>query len=247
MALLDDLLTTLPDGDVTEVRIGLNWTAVVVAVEGERRCGLASTLAGAHVHGTPDVPQAGRLDSYSGRELAALIHDGSLTLASVGMAAINALLPPLPDRWVEANAGDVIAAHGAGKHVALIGHFPFIPSLRAQVGQLSVLEQNPQPDELPANAAPDVLPRADVVAITGMTLINGTFEGLLTLCRPDALVLVLGPSTPLCPVLFDHGVHLLSGAVVTAIDPVLHALSQGAVFRQLHKAGVRLVNMTGGL
>jgi hypothetical protein len=79
-----------------------------------------------------------------------------------------------------------------------------------------------------------------------MTLINHTLEGLLALCPPEAFVIVLGPSTPLTPLLFDHGVDILSGAVVTAIEPVLRIVSQGGNFRQVHRAGIRLVNMSKG-
>jgi hypothetical protein len=43
--------------------------------------------------------------------------------------------------------------------------------------------------------------------------------------------------------LFEHGVDLLSGAVVEAIGPVLEAVSQGASFRQVRRRGVRLVTM----
>jgi hypothetical protein len=42
--LIDDLLTALPDGPVKDVRVDAFWTAVVVEVDGVRRCGLASTL-----------------------------------------------------------------------------------------------------------------------------------------------------------------------------------------------------------
>ena len=76
-----------------------------------------------------------------------------------------------------------------------------------------------------------------------MTLLNRTFDGLMALCRPDALVLLLGPTTPLSPLLFDHGVHILSGSVVENIDAVLQSVGQGASFRQIHRAGVRLVTM----
>jgi uncharacterized protein (DUF4213/DUF364 family) len=160
------------------------------------------------------------------------------------MATINALLPKQEASWVDLNAADVIAQRGEGKTVALLGHFPFIPRLRDRVGKLWVLELQPQADDLPADAAGDVIPQADVLAITGTTLINGTFEGVMALRRPDSLVLVLGPSTPLSPVLFEHGVHTVSGAVVEDIDSALRAVSQGANFRQVHRQGVRLVTMT---
>ena len=76
-----------------------------------------------------------------------------------------------------------------------------------------------------------------------MTLHNGTLEKLLALCRSDARVMLLGPSTPLSPVLFDYGIDLLAGSVVERIGPVLRAVSQGGNFRQVRRAGVRLVTM----
>ncbi len=245
MGLLDDLLATLPDGKVADVRIGLHWTAVVAEVGGQRRCGLASTLVAGHDHaGEPDVPQAGALQAFSALELAQLARAEQSVLASVGVAAINALLPHQPGSWVDLNAEDVIAAFGAGKTVALVGRFPFIPRLRSRVGRLLVLERDPLAGELPADAAPEVLPQAEAVAITGMALVNHTLERLLKLCPARALVLVLGPSTPLSPALFQHGVHLLSGSIVEAVEPVLRAVEQGANFRQVHRAGVRLVTMS---
>ncbi len=106
-----------------------------------------------------------------------------------------------------------------------------------------MLELQPRPGDLPASAAAEVVPEADVLAITATTLINHTFDGLMALRRPDALVMLLGPSTPLTPLLFDYGVDLLSGAIVEDIESVLAAVSQGAGFRQIHRAGVRLVTL----
>jgi len=245
-SVLDNLIDTLPTGSVREIRIGAFWTAVVVEVEGERRCGLASALRGFDDHhhdGGPAVREAGRLLAQDAVDLARLVNSGSLMEASVGIAAINALLPVHEGWWVDLNAEEVIATHGQGKKVALIGHFPFIPRLQGRVGELWVLEKEPRGDDLPAGAADELLPQADVIAITGTTLINHTFEELMAIRNPEALVLVLGPSTPLSPVLFDHGVHLLSGAVVEDIESVLRAAGQGANFRQLHRQGVRLVTM----
>jgi uncharacterized protein (DUF4213/DUF364 family) len=106
-----------------------------------------------------------------------------------------------------------------------------------------VLEKHPGPGEYPAEAAAEVVPQADVLAMTSTTLINGTLDGLLALRKPGAKVLLLGPSTPLHPLLFEHGVEMLSGAMVTDVDPVLHLIRQGAVFPQVRQGGVRLVTM----
>jgi hypothetical protein len=104
-----------------------------------------------------------------------------------------------------------------------------------------VLELRPRDGDFPAEQAETVLPEADIVAISGSAFINHTIEPLLKLCRPGSLVVVLGPTTPLSPVLFDHGVDVISGTQV--IDPrlALRCVSEGAVFRQLR--GVRLLTM----
>ena len=105
-----------------------------------------------------------------------------------------------------------------------------------------MIELDPSERDYPAEAAADLIPQADVVALTGSALINHTLDRLLSLCRPDAEVMILGPSTPLSPLLFSHGARILCGAVVVDEPGVLHTVSQGASFQQV--AGVRLLAMT---
>ncbi len=235
MSLLNDLIASLQvDAPVRSVLVGLHWVVVC-----SRYCGMASTLQGEHAHGTPDVREAGNLHFKSARELVQLVYSESAVEASIGMAAINSLLDVDESRAVESNAAQVLAECGRGKNVALVGHFPFISQLRQSVGQLWVIEKHPAEGEYPAEAAGDVLPRADVVAITGSAFINRTIDDLLKLCRPEATVLVLGPSTPLSPILFDYGVDLLSGTRVVDEAAVLRTVGQGASFRQVQ--GVKLL------
>jgi uncharacterized protein (DUF4213/DUF364 family) len=54
----------------------------------------------------------------------------------------------------------------------MIGHFPFINRLKPIVKNLWVLELNPREEDLPAQVAPEIVPRADFIAITGTTLIK---------------------------------------------------------------------------
>ncbi len=244
--LIEDLLAALQTGaSVRDVRVGAFWTAVVVEGPfGERRCGLASTPGKdeAHHHGTPLVRQAGGLIELGALGLAALARSDSQMERAIGLAAVNALLPRDERAWVELNAEQVIRERGAGRHVAIVGHFPFIARLRPHVSRLSVLELHPVgPDDLPADRAAQVIPQADVVAITSTTLINDTFDDLIAHCHPDAFVLMLGPTTPLSPVLFDYRPDVISGTVVKDVDRVLRAVSQGANFRQIR--GKQLVTM----
>ncbi len=235
MTILDTLLANLHgDCAVRSVLVGAHCTAVC-----GRRCGLASTLTGPGPHGAEKVRDVGRLHLKSARDLAEYARSTNLIEASIGVAAINSLLPVDEHAVVEMNAAELIAAKGAGKRVALVGHFPFVPALRLRVGELWVIEQRPADGDHPAEAAATLIPRADVVAVTGSALINHTLDGLIALARPDAFVVVLGPSTPPSPLLFARGVDALAVAQVVDEGPALAAIGQGASFREV--PGVRLL------
>ena len=243
MNLLKEISTALPDGKVERICIGAHWTAVVVELDRVRHCGLASNPIENFQMDDKLRAQVAELEQQSARELCELASGHKPPFTSVGLAAINALLPGQPKRWVERNAGEVIAHMGKGRNVALIGHFPFVPELYHQVGKLDVLELRPKDGDLHASEAPLIIPNADVVAITSMAFVNGTMEGLLSLCSPDAYVIMLGPSTPLSPLLFAHGIDMLCGSIVERIDPVLDGIISGNGFRQIKPLGVRLVTM----
>ncbi len=238
MNIVEELLSGLShNAPVRSVLVGVHWTVVC-----SRHCGLASTLIEHEPHGHSRVTDAGQLHLKSACELAGLARSNNLLEASIGVAAINSLLDIDESQAIEINAGEVLVECGRGKDVALVGHFPFIAQLRQAARRLWVIEQDPTEDEYPATAAADLIPKADVVAITGSALANHTLDDLLALCTHQAQVMVLGPSTPLSPILFDHGVSILSGARIFDERAALRTISQGASLRQVE--GVRLLTMT---
>lgn len=228
--ILDDLISQLDkDAPVQDIRQGVFHTAVLT-----RECGLAATLPkDALRQKAPMVKEPGSLLSKSAQELVQLAYSQSILEAAVGMAAINSLLEVDVDACEELNAAELIMEKGKGKPVAIVGHFPFIPKVRHMASQLWVIEKNPQDGDLAEAAAEQVLPQADVVAITGTALTNHTLDRLLGLCDPAAYVILLGDTVPLCPLLFDYGVDALSGTRV--VDPILalRCVSEGANFRQI--------------
>jgi uncharacterized protein (DUF4213/DUF364 family) len=238
--IIDDLLASLPEGDipVRDVRVGPFWTVVWT----ERGAGLASTQRDAHTpHGHSLIRWAGDLVDRDAGELAGLLRSKSPMEAALGMATVNALLEVEESCLTDRNASAEIMQRGAGKRVVVVGHFPFIPKVRQVVGHLDVLELDPGPNELPPKAAAEVIPEADVVAITGTSLVNKTFDKLIQHCRSDAFVLLLGPTSPLSPVLFEYGVDLVAGTRIVDPKVALTVAGQGAIFRQM--CGVRLVTM----
>jgi uncharacterized protein (DUF4213/DUF364 family) len=237
--LLGSLRADMEGWRTRDVRIGAFWTAIVLEAPTGVYAGLASTLGGGqHLHGSePDVRRAGELLEASAVELAELVRSESPFEAAVGLAAINALLGSraVPEGVTEreVNAAEVIAGHAGGRRVAIVGHFPFVPRLRQIAGQVDVLELAPREGDLPAERSDDVIPAADVVAMTGTTLLNHTYDSLIALCRPDAYVLVLGGTTPLSAQFFQDGVDAVAGTRVGDIAGTVKAVSQGANFRQI--------------
>lgn len=240
MNLLDDLISSLDmNAVVRDVRLGVFQSAVYT-----RSCGLASTPhEGENIHhrGASSVKYAGNLLENDTRTLVNLSKSDSLLEAAIGLAAINSLLEVDMHRCREINAADIIGQKGRGKNVAIIGHFPFIPKLKGEVNNLWVIEKNPDEGDYPEEAAGSLLPEADVIGITGVTLINHTFDEIISYCRPEAFVVMLGGTTPLSPVLFDYGINAIAGTLIVEPEKALACVSQGATFRQI--MGKRLLTM----
>jgi uncharacterized protein (DUF4213/DUF364 family) len=235
MKLLDDLISSLnKDSPVKEIHACVFWTAVV-----SRHCGLASSFHEEHPYHR-SVRGVGSLTGKSALELAEYARSDNPLEASIGMAAINSLMDIDEASCVEENAFDILAREGMDKKIAIVGHFPWVSKLRAVARKLWVIEQRPEEEDLPAEAAESILPQADVVGVTGTSFINHTVEKLLELSKSSFTIMV-GPTSPLSPVLFDYGVDVIAGVRVVEPEETIRCISEGAIFSQMK--GVKLITM----
>lgn len=220
-----------------EIRQGPFQTAVRT-----RYCGLASTPheAGPH-HDRKPVQEAGSLTEKTARDLACMAKSESLYEAAIGMATINSLIEIDEDQCFQLNAGDLIASKGDGKNIVIVGHFPFVTQLKKTARQLWVIEKNPQEGDHTEAEAKDLIPRADVVGITGTAFTNHTIEQLLELCSQKAYVVILGDTTPLTRTLFNYHVDAISGTRVIDYELALRCVSEGATYRQIK--GIRQITI----
>jgi hypothetical protein len=232
------LLDSLPAKPVPvkKVIVGVHWTLVCSS-----HCGLASTLTNCGPHGHARMRDVGKLEEMSAQELAERVYSDNMLEASVAMAAMNSMIKVDESKLVTKNASQVIAEEGTGKNVVIVGHFPFVKDIKSIPNNTWVIEKKPYGDDFPEEAAEEYIPQADIVAITGTAFINHSMEKLVSLCRDDAKVLILGPSTPMIPKLFDFGISFLSGAMVDDPDTAIHSIVQGASLPQVE--GIRLVTM----
>jgi uncharacterized protein (DUF4213/DUF364 family) len=238
MKIFDDLISSLKGNDfpIKSVHTCVFWTAVIT-----KHCGLSSTFRDEGLPHDRGVRGVGNLTNKTALKLAEYAKSESLLEASIGMATINSLIEVDESKCVEKNAFEILLEKGEGKNVAVVGHFPWIPKLREKIKNFWVLEQRLREGDLPAEEAERILPQCDVVGITGTSFINHTLEGLLSLCS-KAYIVMIGPTTPLSPILFDHGIDAICGAKVIDADKVIRSISEGATFKEV--TGVKLLTLT---
>ena len=219
--------------------------SVVRDQAGRLKAGLASSPSAAIVAGqTAFQPGHNRPPVAEAAALAGLVQSRHPVEVAVGLATLNALLEPDPANLSALDAVDWLARYGRERNIALVGRFPFIAELQPLAAQLWVLELAPKPGEYGPEQAPEIIPQADVVAITSSSLINGSLPQLLRLVADRAKVMLLGPSTPLSPALFQYQIDVLSGVQVIDIEAVWQAASAGLTFQKL--VGVRRVTLEKG-
>lgn len=238
-ALISKLLKTLPvePTPVRKIVIGVHWTMVC-----SQYAGLASTLFNCGPHGHSHMRDVGNLHQKSAQELAQWALSENLLEASVGIAALNSLIPVNGSQLKQMNASEIIARESKGKNLVIVGHFPFVERIKNGTKNCWVIEKRPYGDDFPEEASQEFMPQADMIAITGTALINHTIENLLGLCRPESRIMVLGPSTPLSPVLYDAGISYISGSRIFDEDAAALTIQQGASFPQVK--GVQVVTMS---
>jgi len=189
------------------------------------------------------MPFPGKLRGRPALDLAEQALSDHAIRRAVGIAAMNALADTCwrrrPHQETELRPG--IDAFDAteirpGDKVIVVGAFvPFLRELKRRHQPFLVLEQNPatlKAEELPffrpAEQARSVVPEADVLLITGTTLINDTLEELLSLAKPTARVTMVGPTVSLLPDAFlRRGADILGTVRITSPDEFLETLAEG--------------------
>lgn len=241
--LYDDLIAAVPeDARVSECLAGLSWFLV-------RSIGTGVAMRPRDVEGP--VRNAGQIAGMKLRDLASWVKSWNFYEAAMGLAAINSALNAQEvltrncgERLDETKTQDVFTClrdELRGKRVAVIGHFHNLERLSG-ICELSILERKPERGDIPDPACEYILGEQDVVIMTATTLINKTMPRLLALSR-NARIVIAGPSTPLHPLMFEHGADLLGGLIVDDQPSVWRAIAEGGQ-KALFTQGGRMVKVS---
>ncbi|MFW5793523.1 MAG: Rossmann-like domain-containing protein [Bacteroidota bacterium] len=130
------------------------------------------------------------------------------------------------------------------KKITLVGAFnSYIRKISETNSELKVLEFNESSfiEEhrrfyVPANEYIDIIPKSDIVVITGLTLVNNTIGGLLDVISPHSKVVLTGPSSSLIPdILFENKVDIIGATRINDSEMLFKVVSEGGTGFHLFK------------
>lgn len=232
--------------DITpkEIRIGVFYTGVVLS---SGHAGMSYTP----VQEIPEavccprshakMPAAGELLNMQIAGLMDYSLDDNALKATVGMATLNALSSILladdtcrykPSAY--GNALDLVEITGEDT-VAMVGAFPpFIKRIQEITKKLFVIDKNPKVvgkgDTIKIESADhlkEIIPQADILVITGVTLVNHTLGPILELAKKANEIVVVGPTASVYPEpLFKRGVTVLGGVRITDANQMIHLIGE---------------------
>lgn len=246
MRIFDRLCEQLPaDATVLDVAVGIFWTFVKTQYG-------AAVSATAHrwVEDPPGavIPQAGNLVGMRVRDLCPLYESESLSARSLANAAVSASFPSslMTGDAFPGKGQDLLEAFCAKSpklcRIALIGHFHFADELARLGHKLDIYELDARCErgEIPSSQIPQKLPSADIVVMTSSTIITHATEDIIDAARPDAVKMIVGPSVPLHPLIWDFGLDAVCASIITDPVQVRNAAAQGGNHKQM--AGAKKVN-----
>ena len=189
------------------------------------------------------MPFSGKLRGRGARAYLEDIFSENILRRTLGIAALNALSTLVWEKTehsgyellLGADAFDEIDVKKYRKSVVVGALVPIIRKLMQENADFHILEKDSRtlkeremPYYLPPERAGECVPEADLLVITGVTILNDTLPGLLAMAKKDAEILVVGPTASMLPdCLFSKRVTMLGRIQVTKADELLDIISEG--------------------
>lgn len=209
------------------------------------------------------MPLSGKLKGRSAEEYLADLESDNILKKTLAIAALNALSASCWEKGflkeyellTGVDAFDEVKIPEGGKSVVVGALVPVLKKLIAAEADFKVLEMDKRTlkgKELEHYAPPEdawkYVPDADLLVITGVTVLNDTLPGLLEMAKPGAQIIVTGPTASMLPdAFFRRGVTVMGGVLVTKSDEVPDLISEGGSgYHFFGKSAERLVIEANG-
>lgn len=239
----------MKDIGIKELVVGVNYTAVRLSTDD---IGFANTLLDEFSPETSNLfSRAGTVADQPLTELVRLAKSWDLSERVVGIAALNALSQcAVRTGGVEISRryGDVVRLTKVkrGDTIVMVGNMRHsVEKLKPLVKEVLVLERTTglrDKGTFPDTAAEAVIPRGDVVFLTGASLCNGTTDRILELSSRAREVIIMGASAGIFPpTLFRNGVTGAGLVEISDPDRAMKVISQGGGNPGLRNCGREVV------
>lgn len=240
--LKDNYFASIENLRIEDVRIGSYLCAVKLS---DGSVGVSSTIEDTKVHCDKKFRDFGEFTPMQicGKSVLELFETekSSATVEMLRISCLNAISSKLLDNGnynclLNVDPIDLLDITPES-NVVIVGAFNSYIKKCAKIGcKLGVLELNPEALSaehkqyyIPAADFVKVIPQADFLIITGLTLVNNTLENLLQVVENHTKTVVTGPSSSVIPdILFSKKVDIIGGTKISKPELLLDLVSQGA-------------------
>lgn len=234
--LIDYALPKASGRALKDVRVGLGYSCVVLE---DNACGVAYTFTNDLGECCGILDEAGSLLEMKCSDLIHWARSSDSIKATLGLAAINAVINDRNNDWDTGNVVDALKV-GHSDTFGMIGEFrPILAEMKKKTKNIYVFEQHVSGEGklYASETIPQHLPKCDVVVVTSTSIINQTFESIMSHCSNAKQVCMVGPSTPLYPEVFKrYNVSMLAGVVVKDNNRIQQVISQAGGTRAMKGA-----------
>ncbi|MGC9323606.1 MAG: Rossmann-like domain-containing protein [Desulfomonilia bacterium] len=214
--------------------LGLGFIAIELD---SHAVGLSANIAVSSIKGCSVFKRAMPIAGSAVGDLMALGREDDLISRSIALAAINALAA---ERSI-GKTGDVfdVVRVSPGETVAMVGLIE--PVVRMLEDRACVVEAFDRRDMdahciQPTERMPEAFKHADIIIISGTTLINNSLQDLLELPNRAREIIIMGPSTPMVPEIFSTTpITFLAGARVVDAESAFRIIMEGGGTQELHR------------
>ena len=224
---------------IDTLTVGLKYTAVMV----QRQAGVAySWYNGRCCTGSDDYTD---YEGCTAKDLLEKLNSENPLDVTKALALVNALnmmrAATFPEDTSVRTIADTIKA-GPGRKIVMVGLFrPVVSQLRELGVDLYIADINQgigSSEELYNKLGS----WAEAAVITSTSIIGGTFDEMMTARKKHIPTVLLGPSTPMVPEIFqEYGVDLLAGTVPLSMEKTISIIRQGGGTRDFQKFGKKVV------
>jgi hypothetical protein len=145
---------------------------------------------------------------------------------AVGMACLKCVITPVSE-YHENSALAHFSEHTKTCPSCFIGHFEDAAKWRDEGRPVSIVELLPRTGDIHWDDSCEVLSKAQLIFMTGLTLVNGTFAEVVRRTPCASCRVVIGPTVPLTPALFKLGVHWAGTSRISDAPSALRYFGMG--------------------